>query len=323
MEIAAEYNAPLVGGIRWQVYAAPAGEPALGPVAFPHRMSAMPNPLAPIAHHWLDSTHITFGVITGGLYGARWKAEGSIFNGREPDENRTNFDFGPLDSVSGRAWFLPTPNWALQMSVGRLTEAEPSEHGGPGIDVTRTTASATYHRVFRPASIWATTLAWGRNAEPDHASNAVLLETNLTFDDRDTWFGRFEIVGKSAHDLAVAESPDDFAVSKLQGGYTRYLHVWSKLATRSGRHGLGRFRPGTVAGDLWWASQPRIRRVSDAPTGRHDDGWRAAVDQSGDGDGADGARSGEAVLFAHDRPQGGRHDDVSGRDLLLLFGDGP
>jgi YHS domain-containing protein len=227
MEIAAEYNAPLTGGIRWQVYAGPAGEPALGPVAFPHRLSAMPNPVAPIAHHWLDATHISFGVITGGVYGNRWKAEGSAFNGREPDENRTNIEFGRLDSASGRVWFLPTPQWALQVSVGRLTEAEPSELGGPGINVTRTTASATYHRAFRPKSIWASTVAWGRNAEPDHASNAVLLETNLTFDDRDTWFGRFEIVGKSAHDLAVEASPDDFAVSKLQAGYTRYLAAWN------------------------------------------------------------------------------------------------
>src|SRR5438477_4025157 len=189
----------------------------------------MPNPLAPISPHWLDATHIIFGVVTAGLYGNRWKAEGSVFNGREPDEKRTNFDFGPLDSVSGRVWFLPTPKWAFQMSAGELTEAEASEKGGPGIDVTRTTASATYHSAFREKSIWATTLAWGWNAEPHHASNAVLLETNLTLDDRDSWFGRFEVVGKSAHDLAVGESPDSFTVAKLQGGYTRYLKAWNGL----------------------------------------------------------------------------------------------
>jgi YHS domain-containing protein len=229
MEISAEYDAPLKGLTRWQVYAAPAGEPALGPVAYPHRVSAMPNPLAPISHHWLDATHITFGVLTAGLYGNRWKAEGSVFNGREPDEKRTNLDFGPLDSASGRVWFLPTPKWALQVSVGRLSEAEPSENAGPGINVTRATASATYHTTFRENSIWASTLAWGRNAEPNHASNAMLLETNLTFNDRDTWFGRFEVVSKSAHDLAVDESLDAFTVAKLQGGYTRYLKAWNGL----------------------------------------------------------------------------------------------
>ena len=88
MELAAQYDAPIRGSMRWQVYGGPAGEPALGPVAYPHRLSAMPNPLAPISHHWLDATHITFGVVTAGVYANRWKAEASVFNGREPDENR-------------------------------------------------------------------------------------------------------------------------------------------------------------------------------------------------------------------------------------------
>ena len=46
--------------LRWQLYAGPAGEPALGPPGFPHRLSAFPNPIAPISHHWLDATHINF-----------------------------------------------------------------------------------------------------------------------------------------------------------------------------------------------------------------------------------------------------------------------
>lgn len=129
MEISAEYDAPLKGPVRWQVYGGPAGEPALGPVAYPHRVSAMPNPLAPISHHWLDSTHITFGLVTAGVYANRWKAEASVFNGREPDEERADFDFGALDSFSGRLWFLPTSKLALQVSAGRLTEAEASEDG--------------------------------------------------------------------------------------------------------------------------------------------------------------------------------------------------
>lgn len=222
MEIAASYDAPVKGPVRWQVYGGPAGEPALGPVAFPHRVSAMPNPLAPITHHWLDATHIAFGVVTGAVYGSRWKAEASAFNGREPDENRTDADFGALDSVSGRVSFMATSRLALQVSSGRLTEAEASETGGPGIDVTRITASGIYHRELGHGSIWANTVAWGRNSEPGHSSDALLVESSVTRDDRDTWFGRFEIVGKSAHDLDV---PGEalFAVSKLQGGYTRYL----------------------------------------------------------------------------------------------------
>jgi YHS domain-containing protein len=225
MEIAATYDRPLRGTTRWQVYGGPAAEPALGPVAYPHRLSAMPNLLAPITHHWLDATHITFGVVTGAVYGQRWKAEASAFNGREPDDQRTGFDLAPLDSVSGRVWFLPSANVATQVSVGRLTEAEPGGAGGPGIDVTRVTASVTHHRLIGEGGIWASTGAWGRNAESEHATNAFLLETNLTLNDRNTWYGRFEVVGKTAHDLDIS-GDEIFTVGKLQGGYTRYLSAW-------------------------------------------------------------------------------------------------
>jgi hypothetical protein len=227
MELAASYDAPLKGSLRWQIYGGPAGEPALGPVAFPHRTSAMPNPLAPIAHHWMDSTHVTFGVVTAGVFSHRWKAEASAFNGREPDSNRTDFDFGALDSFSGRLWFLPTSALALQVSAGNLKEAEPSENGGLAIDVTRITASATYHHALEGADLWATTIGWGRNSEGDRASNALLVESSLTLAQRDVWFGRFELLGKSAHDLVVPEPPDAYTVARLQGGYTRYLRAWS------------------------------------------------------------------------------------------------
>src|SRR5262249_60188233 len=91
------------------------------------------------------------------------------------------------------------------------------------------TASATYHRMFRPGSVWATTVGWGRNHEPGaDATNALLAETNLTIDERDTWFGRFELSGKSGHDLAIL-SDEIFTVAKLQGGYTRYFDAWNGL----------------------------------------------------------------------------------------------
>jgi hypothetical protein len=176
-------------------------------------------------------------VITAGVYDTRWKAEASVFNGREPDEDRTGFDAGALDSVSGRLWFLPASNWAFQISAGALSDAEPSDTGGAGVDVTRTTASATYHRAFDERGIWATTIAWGRNGEPGHATHAVLVETSLAVADRDTWYGRFETVGKSRHDLAVAEveeSADTFTVAKLQGGYTRYFGTWKGFTPGAG-----------------------------------------------------------------------------------------
>jgi hypothetical protein len=236
MELTATYDRPLTGSVRLQVYGGPVGEPALGPTAFPHRISAMPSPLAPITHHWFDATHVAYGVVTGGVYGKRWKAETSAFNGREPDDTRTNFDFATLDSWSGRVWFLPTNRWALQVSAGRLTGAEADHDGGPRIDVNRETASATYHHALRPGSIWASTVGWGRNQEPGtRATNAFLAETNLTLDERDAWFGRFELSEKSGHDLAI-ESQNVFTVAKLEAGYTRYL---------AARNGL---KPGVGAG---------------------------------------------------------------------------
>jgi hypothetical protein len=229
MELAAEYSRPIRGALRWQVYGGFAGEPALGPAAYPHRMSSLPNPLAPISHHWLDATHITFGVVTGAIHNARWKAEASLFNGREPDENRWNIDLASLDSVSGRVWFAPTSTMVFQVSAGQLTDAEAGHDGEGRVDVTRLTASATFHRQLGENRLWATTAAWGRNDEGDESTNAFLLETDVNVEERDNWFGRFEITGKSAHDLDIHGSDEVFTVGKLQAGYTRYLPAWRGL----------------------------------------------------------------------------------------------
>lgn len=223
MELAAESDRPLVGAIRWHAYAGLAGEPALGPPGFPHRVSAMPNPVSPIAHHWLDATHLTFGVITSGVYTTRWKVEGSLFNGREPDERRYNIDSAPLDSVAGRIWFMPADSVALQLSAGRLNEAEPGHAGEPGIDVARVTASGTYHRRLGDGRLWAATLAWGANREERETTHGLILESSVAASDRHVWFGRVELNGKPAHDLHVQESDAVFAVGKLQAGYTHYL----------------------------------------------------------------------------------------------------
>jgi hypothetical protein len=189
----------------------------------------MPNLVAPIGHHWLDATHITFGVVTGGVYDTRWKAEASVFNGREPDERRTDFDLGPLDSFSGRVWFTPSARVALQLSAGRLEDAEAPHGVGPRNDVVRATASATYHAALGAAGYWASTLAWGVNDEPIDTSHAAVLEAVVTPDGRNTWFGRAELAGKPAHSLHVHESSDVFTVGKLQAGYVRYLAAWNGL----------------------------------------------------------------------------------------------
>jgi hypothetical protein len=232
MELAVQYQRAINSSFAYQVYGGLAGEPALGPVAFPHRVSALPNPVAPISHHWLDSTHISFGVLTAGLYQRSWKAEASLFNGREPDEARYDIDFGALDSVAGRFWWLPTDRWALQISAGHLNEAEPDAIDGARRDVDRMTASATYHHASDAQRFWATTIAWGRNLEDGVATNALLAESSLALRDRDTMFGRAEISQKSAHDLVLPQHDDEgiFTVGKLQAGYVRYFRPWASFA---------------------------------------------------------------------------------------------
>jgi len=222
MEVALDYRHALSHAVAFEVYGGPVGEPALGPVAFPHRPSAMSNLMAPISHHWLDSTHISFGVVTGALYGRRWKAESSVFNGREPDDPRYGFELASLDSYSGRLSFLPSPRWALQVSAGHVKDAE-ARPDGTRQTVNRLTASATYHRLMNDR-LWATTVAWGRNDEAGQATSAFMAETSAETSPRDLWFGRLEAVGKTATDLALPlPGGDVFTVGKVDVGYTRWL----------------------------------------------------------------------------------------------------
>lgn len=256
MELAAEYDRAVRGSLRWQIYGGFAGEPALGPPAFPHRVSAMPNPVAPLSHHWLDSSHITYGLITTGFYDRQWKAELSVFNGREPDENRADLDIGRLDSVAARLTVLPMDRLAMQVSAAHLNEAEAEFPPEPRSDLDRLTASATYHHVASGSRIWATTLAYGMNVgrevipggEVDLVTHAILLESNLTMDERHTFFGRVEAAGKPGHDLHVHEAPAAiFGVGKLQGGYVRYFRPWNGLVSGFGATASLSIVPSTLA----------------------------------------------------------------------------
>jgi hypothetical protein len=141
-------------------------------------------------------------------------------------------------------WFLPTNRWALQFSAGHLTDAEHGAGGEPSHDVTRATASLSYHRPLIDDGIWATTVAWGRNSEPGvAATHFLLLETNLTVRNTHALFGRFEIGRKSTDDLAVADVEQLFTVGKLQGGYTWYLRQWHGLSPGIGATASTSFVP--------------------------------------------------------------------------------
>src|SRR5947207_542477 len=140
MQLAAVWRMRLNERTGFTIAGAPVGEPALGPVAFMHRPSAADVPSAPLGHHTFDSTHVAFGVVTAAINRGRWTVEGSVFNGREPDQDRWDFDFGRMDSVSGRLWFTPRANWDLQVSTGHLKDPEALEPG----NIQRTTASARW-----------------------------------------------------------------------------------------------------------------------------------------------------------------------------------
>ena len=165
----------------------------------------MNDPFPPIGHHWQDSTHISFGVLTAGLYGRWLKLEGSLFHGREPDENRWDFDFGALDSWSGRVSVNPTPQTSFQLSYGYLNIPEAAR---PGESLHRLTASGSYAAPVSSNGSVALTALWGRNAEPGHSSDSALLEANLDLDGRNVPFARVEYVQKLGHDLVLPGDPD-------------------------------------------------------------------------------------------------------------------
>jgi hypothetical protein len=187
MQLAAVWRFPVNDSTAFTLAGAAAGEPALGPVAFMHRASAVDNPTAPLGHHTFDSTHISFGVITAAVDHGPWTVEGSVFNGREPDEHRWDFDFARLDSFSGRVWFRPTPEWDLQVSSGRLTKPEELEPG----NITRSTASASWTRK-QGQDISGVTAGVGVN-NTDHGTRASFFLEGATHKALNGFYARFEV----------------------------------------------------------------------------------------------------------------------------------
>jgi hypothetical protein len=218
MEAAATYSLNLSPQSSLFVYAGLPGAPALGPNAFMHRLSGMDNPEAPLSHHWLDSTHISWGVVTGGYTWKALRLEASAFNGREPDQDRYNIELRSLDSYAARVSYNPTRDWSLQGSFGRLASPEQLQ---PGVSVRRSTASASYNASL--AQWWQTTLAWGHNApSAGQASDAWLLESALKLAGAHTLFGRLERVAKDELFLpGAALSGRSFTINTLSLGYIR------------------------------------------------------------------------------------------------------
>ncbi len=192
------------------------GEPAFGPPAFMHREAIMDSPEAPISHHWLDSTHITFGVLTGGIVLDRVKLEVSRFNAREPDQHRWNIETGPLDSTSARVSWNPTRTLSLQGSWGHFKDPEQLE---PGVDQKRLSASALYANEIAPGWKAAATLAWGRKTVEHNDDDAYVAEASLKHAGW-TLFGRGEMT-ENRELVELEEHGPAFRVGKVLLGAVR------------------------------------------------------------------------------------------------------
>lgn len=224
MELAALYEHPVSRNLAVSFYAAPVGEPALGPVAFPHRPSAAGDPLAPLSHHWQDATHIAFGVLTAGVFTRTVKLEGSLFNGREPDEHRYNFDYSgrSLDSWAARLTVNPGADWSVSTSFGFLKSPEELT---PTESQHRFTASVLHTRPMGNGGNWSSALIYGANKHAGGSwEGSITAETNLAFDRRNEVFARVNYVRKSAEDLVVGADPgEEFDIGGVVLGYVREL----------------------------------------------------------------------------------------------------
>lgn len=207
-------------------YFAPVGDPALGPVAFPHRASAVELPQATISHHWQDSTHLSDEVVTMGIEHKNLRLEASGFYGSEPGENRWIVQGGPINSWATRLWFFPTKYWAAQVSVGRIAHPEALEPG----DQVRATASVQYIKPM-PGGSWTSTFVWGRNHDTATLRNlnSYLAESVLPVSRKNFITGRVELVDKDElfHGQPDIEEHLDllygstFRVGAYTVGYTR------------------------------------------------------------------------------------------------------
>jgi hypothetical protein len=211
MELAALYDYKLAEHTLLSVYAAPMGDPAMGPPAYPHRASASEDPTAPLGHHLQDSTHVAADVVTLGITHRNFSAEASGFHGREPDEFRWNINSGQIDSWSARLTANPGQNWSLQYSIAQMHSPELL---APDEDVRRMTASVQYNRPLRKGS-WASMLLWGRNQDVagGNVGNSYLLESTARFLERNYAWTRIESVDRT-NELLLGNNPEPIGFSE-------------------------------------------------------------------------------------------------------------
>ncbi len=239
MEVAALYDLNLGERTLLSFYAAPVGDPAMGPTAYPHRASASEDPIAPLGHHLEDSTHIADDVVTLGLTHSMVRLEASGFHGREPDEFRWNIDSGAINSWSTRLTVQPGQNWSAQYSFAYLSSPEALS---PEDNIQRMTASIMYNRPIAHGN-WASSLIWGRNrvVQTGLVWNGYLLESTLRFAENNYIWTRIENVDRT-NELLLKDQfePPDFhesIIGRVQAyttGYDRDFNLIPHLATALG-----------------------------------------------------------------------------------------
>jgi hypothetical protein len=222
MELSASYSHKLTDTDSVFLYAGLPGEPAFGPPAFMHRMSILDSPEAPISHHWLDSTHIVFGVVTAGYVHDDWKVEVSRFKGREPDEHRFDIENPKLDSTAVRLSWNPTGNLSLQASWADVTSPEQL---APDENQTKWSASAIYTVPFGDGGWWSTTAAWGRRSAEHDDLNAWVLESAVKPNAAWTVFARAERTENNELTGAAGHHGATYTVGKASIGAIRDWQV--------------------------------------------------------------------------------------------------
>jgi hypothetical protein len=254
MELSASYAVQLNLRSSVFVYAGLPGEPAFGPPAFMHRLSVMDSPEAPISHHWLDSTHISFGVVTAGIVHDGWKLEASAYNGREPDQHRYDIETGALDSTAARLSWNPTAHLSLQASWAHEIAPEQLE---PQVNQTKVSASAIYTVPVGDHGWWSSTAAWGRRSSQGIDLDAWVLESAVKPNAAWTVFGRAERLANDELTPTVAgQSGPVFTVGKVSLGA---VHDW--VLADEFKLGLGalyawNFAPSALA-PLYGTAEPR------------------------------------------------------------------
>jgi hypothetical protein len=239
MELATLYDLKLGEKSLLSFYFAPMGDPAMGPTAYPHRASALENPVGTLGHHQEDSTHIADDVLTVGVTYGVARIEASGFHGREPDEFRWDIDQGKIDSWSTRLTVQPGKNWSGQYSYAHITSPEALF---PNEDQARMTASIMYNHPLESGN-WASTILWGRTNSLSERSieNSYLIESTVRFHTRNCGWVRAENADRTSL-LVLGENPlplnfREVSVGRVQGytfGYDREFDFVPHLASALG-----------------------------------------------------------------------------------------